>query len=213
MKRALGIGALVLLVATAGCGGNKARSESTRSAPTTRPAKQGSADRTSIHLYAPFNGDSVAAGIRIRRTTAGYCWTTSIADARGDAFRCSSGNYIHDPCFANQTSFAHYVLCPLYAPDAKVLRINLTKQLPSNPASGDPTRYPPWAVQTTSGRWCTIITGATGQIAGMRINYGCTGGGILIGNPRRNAMTWTIFFASSYKASQFQPVALRSAWW
>jgi len=47
----------------------------------------------------------------------------------------------------------------------------------------------------------------------MEITYVCTGGGILIGNPHRSKKTWTIFYASSYKASQFRPVALRSAWW
>lgn len=207
-------GALALLVLAAGCGNSKARSGSTSSAPATRSTTQASASGTSIHLYTPFNGGSIATGIQIGKTATGYCWTTSIADARGDAFRCFVGNEINDPCFADQTNFTHYVLCPLNGvPDAKVLRINLTKKLPRNSASGDPTRYPPWAVQTTSGKWCTIITGATGDIAGMRMNYGCTGGSVLIGDPRRSAKTWTIFSAPSYKSSQYQLVALRSAWW
>ena len=213
MKRTLGIGALVLLVLTAGFGGSKARNESTPSAPVFLLAKQRSAGGTSIHLYTPFNGGSVASGIRVGKTAAGYCWTGSLADWRGDAFRCFVGNYIHDPCFADQTGSAHYVLCPLYTPDAKALRINLTKKLPPNSASGDPTRHPPWAVKTASGKWCTKFTGATGSIAGMGITYGCTGGGILLGNPRRNTKLWTIFYASGYKASQFRPVALKSAWW
>ncbi|MGC9974987.1 MAG: hypothetical protein ABSC36_06335 [Gaiellaceae bacterium] len=213
MKRTLGIGALMLLVLAAGCGGNKARSESTSSTRATLPAKQGSADRTSIHLYTPFDSVSVAAGIRIMRTVSGYCWSSSFADVRNDAFRCFVGNEIYDPCFAAQYGSAHYVLCPLYTPDAKVLRIDLARKLPPNSASGDPTRYPPWAVQTISGKWCTIITGASGYIAGMRVEYGCIGGGILLGNPRRATKTWTIFYASSYKASQYQLVMLRSAWW
>jgi hypothetical protein len=214
MKRTLGIGALVLLVLAAGCGNDKARSGSTQSAPVTRTAKQASATGTSIRLFAPFNGGSVAAGIQIGRTAPGYCWTTSIADARGDAFRCFVGNEIYDPCFADQTNFAHYVLCPLNGiPGTKVLRINLTKKLPPNSASGDPTRYPPWAVRIKSGKWCVILTGATGFLAGMRVSYGCSGAGVLIGNPRGKTKTWTVFYASNYKASQFQTVALRSAWW
>lgn len=213
MKRNLAIGVLLLLVITAGFGGDKAQNESALGAHVFLLAKQGSAGGTSLHLYAPFSGGSVAAGIRIARTTSGYCWTTSIADARGDAFRCFVGNNIHDPCFADQTGSAHYVLCPLYTPAAKVLRINLTKKLPLNSASGDPTRYPPWALKTVSGKWCTRFTGATGNVAGMAMTYGCTGGGLLLGSPRRSTTTWKIFYASSYKAKQYRSIALRSAWW
>ena len=75
-------------------------------------------------------------------------------------------------------------------------------------------RYAPWAVRTASGKWCAIFTGATGQIAGMRINYGCTGGGILIGNPHRSAsVPWTIFYAPSYRSNQYRPIKLASVWW
>lgn len=180
---------------------------------TDRPISRSRA-ATTIHLYAPFNGGGIASGVRIAKTASGYCWTTSGVDARGDAFRCFVGNFIHDPCFADQTGFAHYVLCPLYTPGSKVLRINLTKQLPPNPANSDPTRYAPWAVRTTSGKWCTILSGATGQVAGMRINYGCTGGGTLIGNPRRSASSpWTIFYAPGLKANQYRRITLASVWW
>jgi hypothetical protein len=124
------------------------------------------------------------------------------------------GNYIYDPCFADQTTVAHFVLCPLYRPGANVLRINLTRGLPATAVtSQDPTRHQPWAMRLANGRWCTFITGATGLIAGMRINYGCTGGGILIGEPRRSSVTWSIFYAASFKANQYRPVSVREAWW
>jgi hypothetical protein len=135
-----------------------------------------------------------------------------LGDLRGDAYRCFVGNNIHDPCFADQTSSAGYVLCPLYFPGAKVLRINLTKKLPSTQANGDPTRNAPWAVRTSGGAWCTVLSGGTGDIAGLRINYGCTGGGILLGTPHRGA-TWTIFYAANFNANQYRPITLESAWW
>jgi hypothetical protein len=169
---------------------------------------------TTVHLYAPFNGGGIASGVQVARSASGYCWTSSGADARDDAFRCFVGSFIHDPCFANQTSPAKYVLCPLYLPVSKVLRLNLTKKLPPNPATGDPTRHAPWAVRTASGKWCTSFTGATGQIAGMSIHYGCVGGGVLLGDPHRSASApWTIFYASSFKANQYRPVRLASVWW
>jgi hypothetical protein len=169
---------------------------------------------TSIHLYSPFAAAGPAAGVHIARSAAGSCWTSSLADPRSDAWRCLVGNYIHDPCFSNEINPTDYVLCPQYTPGDRLLRINLTKTLPrSSNTSGDPTRYPPWAVQTTGGKWCTILTGATGLIAGMRINYGCAGRGYLLGNPRRQTAIWTIFYAARYDSNQLMRVPLASAWW
>jgi hypothetical protein len=201
------VAGFTVLAAVACSFGLTARSAAGTSSNRTGPL------RTSIHLYAPFNGGSIARGIRVARTRAGYCWTTSSADARSDAYRCFVGNFIHDPCFANENGTARFVLCPLYTPTSKVLRINLTKPLPSSSGGGDPTRYPPWAVRTATGTWCEMLTGATGAIAGMRINYGCAGGGILIGNPHRSSPSWTIFYAAGYTASQFRSVQLASVWW
>jgi hypothetical protein len=179
--------------------------------PVSGPSAHASG--TSIHLYAPFNGSGSARGVRIARIASGYCWTTSDTDVRADAWRCFVGNYIHDPCFSNTGHAVKYVLCPLFRPGSRVLRINLTKRLPKrSAATGDPTRFAPWAVQTTGGRWCTILSGATGLIRGLRINYGCTGGGILLGDPKRTTSTWTIFYASSFDSKQFVSTSLTAAW-
>jgi hypothetical protein len=123
------------------------------------------------------------------------------------------GNYIYDPCFSDGLGFASYVVCPLATPRSKVLRIDLTRKLPARRAGGaDPTRSTPWAVQTTTGKWCTFLTGATGLIAGMRINYGC-GSGYLLGNPNRSSATWRIFFAEGYKSKELTRISLAAAWW
>jgi hypothetical protein len=168
---------------------------------------------TSVHLYSPFSGGRLATSVRVAKSARGYCWTSSDADARPDAWRCFVGNYIYDPCFSDTVNYSNFVVCPLYRPGSSVLRINLTKRLPTNTYSGDPTRHPPWAVRTAAGKWCTLITGATGLIAGMRINYGCRGGGYLLGNPRRSTSTWTIFYAPNLRASQYTPIPLAAAWW
>jgi hypothetical protein len=125
------------------------------------------------------------------------------------------GNFIYDPCFASSTYGATAAACPLYFPTSPVLRITLTgkppRALPNS--AGDPTRYPPWAVQIAGGKWCTQITGASGLVAGLPIRYSCKGGGLLLGNPRRSQPTWTIFYAPNYKSRQFKPIAIESAWW
>jgi hypothetical protein len=206
MRRTFAIGALALLVLAAGCGSNKA---STTSARVTTQA-----GATSVNLYTPFAGGSIAARIQVVRTISGFCWTSSLADGRSDAFRCMVKNTIYDPCFAWPSGSGRFVLCPAWPPDSpRVIRIDLTRKLPAPNPAGNPTRYPPWAVQTDTGEWCAMITGASGEIAGMRIEYGCSGGGILLGDPHRKSEPWTIFYAPSYKARHFQQIALRSAWW
>ena len=169
---------------------------------------------TEIELYAPFSADTIASGIQVGHVARGSCWTTSIADSRTDAFRCTVGNYIHDPCFASSPGGPTvYVLCPMYTPAAKVLRINLTKALPSHAGGSDPMHYPPWAIQTATGKWCTAITGATSMVAGMRVSYGCIGGGVLLGSPHRASANWRMFYATSYDAGASRLVPLRSVWW
>ena len=169
--------------------------------------------RTSLRLYAPFDGGSVAPGIRIARSARGYCWTSSIGDERSDAYRCFVGNVIHDPCFANSLGSSAFVLCPLYYPGSRVLRIHLTKPLPQNPAVSDPTRSLPWVVQLANDRWCGRIQGASGLIAGLPLTYGCSPKGVLIGFPHRTAPLWTIFFANGFQSTQYVAEPIKAAWW
>ena len=169
--------------------------------------------RTSLHLYAPFDGGSVAPGIRVARSVRGYCWTSSIGDERSDAYRCFVGNVIHDPCFANSLGSSSFVLCPLYYPGSKVLRIDLTKPLPQNQAVGDPTRSLPWVVQLANGRWCGRVQGASGLVAGLPLTYGCSPKGVLIGFPHRTNPLWTIFFANGFQSTQYVADPIKAAWW
>jgi len=197
------LGCLVLAAAVAAIGAG----EAAPFASGTRGAG------TAMHIYEPFKGRGLAAGVRIGRTASGDCWTSSISSQRADAFRCTVGNSIYDPCFADNQRSSGYVLCLVSTPTSKVLRINLTKPLPPNPGEAHPTRYDPWAVQTSSGKWCTFIDGASSIVATMRINYACAGGGFLIGSLRRNSPTWTIFYSATFKATVYRPVGLVSAWW
>ncbi len=174
---------------------------------------RGAGVATSLHTYTPFTGRTIARDVRVGRTAHGYCWTTSSADARSDAFRCFVGNEIYDPCFAGSGAASTYVLCPLYTPGASALRIDLTKRLPAAMPSVHPRRYEPWAVQLSSGKWCTVETGATGSIDGLPVSYGCVGGGMLLGTIKRSPGGWTAFYAASARTTRTPRVALRSAWW
>jgi hypothetical protein len=168
-----------------------------------------------LHIFAPFNGGAVAAGLKISKTARGYCWEGSIADGRPDAWRCFLGNFILDPCFSNQASTSAFVLCAV-SPWSRLIKLRLIKRLPlalANRETGRPTAQPPWALKLVDGTRCVAVTGATGAIAGLGLDYSCLGGGLLAGRPHRTAGSWTIFYARSYKANSLSPRHISQAWW
>ena len=124
----------------------------------------------------------------------GYCWTDSLATGAHDAYRCMQGNAIWDPCFA-ATAHSRTVAC-FRDPWHPVTILHLTKPLPHH---GRAISAPPWAIETTDGRRCVYLTGATAPMGGERINYGCTDHSFLIGNPNTTRPMWTIRSAAAYK--------------
>jgi hypothetical protein len=112
-------------------------------------------------------------------TQNGSCFASSIAAPyRTDAWRCSVGNSISDPCF--QISGNNNLLCAVnpaegsYATSTFVL--HLTKALPkATPPSGPkPTNWA-WAVQLADGTYCTPFTGTRPFTAsGVVGNYACS---------------------------------------
>ncbi|MGZ4402696.1 MAG: hypothetical protein ACXVRI_07595 [Gaiellaceae bacterium] len=92
----------------------------------------------------------------------------------------------------------------------------MTKSLPqdlANAEASDPTSGSPWALELAEGARCVKFTGATGAIAGLGISYGCSGGGVLVGEPRRRTATWTIFYGSGFKAKTLAERPIAEAWW
>jgi len=93
-----------------------------------------------------------ARSMHVTARTSGYCWVTSIASQRRDAFRCMAGNAIHDPCFERS---AREVACPEGASGRSGILLSLTKPLPP---SGSGTRNV-WKMQLASGATCNVGTG------------------------------------------------------
>jgi uncharacterized protein len=99
----------------------------------------------------------------------GNCWTSSLAVWREDAWRCMAGNAIYDPCFSTDES----VICGANpnAPTTSFLLL-LTEPLPAPEVPQDTTGHA-WQVELADGTVCEYATGATGGVAGERINYFC----------------------------------------
>jgi hypothetical protein len=146
---------------------------------------------------------------------AGYCWTGSLAISRSDAWRCSVGNYIYDPCFSSATASGE-VVCP-NADLTSGLLIRLTKPLPYRYASRRRPSLadPPWDLETVSGQHYVFLTGAGEIVDEKRGNYGCSCGGKtwLWGLPDRAAHPfWTISSGSYTTKSLTAEVDIRYAW-
>lgn len=94
-----------------------------------------------------------AAAMKSTSTVTGYCWTASIASGRSDAYRCMTGNAIHDPCFALD---GKTVACPVDPASNAGIRVSLTKPLPQ---AGKQNTHNPWMMQLAGNITCNIGTG------------------------------------------------------
>jgi hypothetical protein len=108
-----------------------------------------------------------AAGKAVR----GYCWTSSIASLRSDAFRCMIGNSIMDPCFSVSSKVVN---CPENMSANTGTVIDLTQPLPENNLGHGGA--PPWTYQAAGGKGitCNVSTGTAPTDSGD-YRYYCTG--------------------------------------
>jgi len=99
----------------------------------------------------------------------GNCWTSSLAVWREDAWRCTVGNDIYDPCFAEDGS----VICGANPTTTTVsFALTLTEPLPAPEVPPDTANHA-WLVELADGTVCEFATGATGGVGDERINYFC----------------------------------------
>lgn len=169
---------------------------------------------TKIRIYEPFGPNGLLQGLRVAATVTGSCWMGSIASSRRpDAWRCSAGHRLYDPCFESPNRSQNFLACVPSPWVRKVIRLRLTAPLPSEYANkGRPPKGLPWAVRTSTRANCVLNTGATAVIAGMRVNYACSNGHWLVGAPNRRARPWTIFQVRG-KSTALTQIRLRAAWW
>lgn len=109
----------------------------------------------------------------------GACFAASIASTRADAWRCSVGNRIYDPCFT--ASDTKSVVCganPITG--VAGFKLNLTKPLPAPNKTIAAQR--PWLIQLIDGAVCNFATGASGLIGDERVNYYCSDKSVIVGD-------------------------------
>jgi hypothetical protein len=165
---------------------------------------------TQVAVYAPWGSSGQLTGVTVSKQPSGSCFTASIAaSGRTDAWRCSVGDEIRDPCFIDPAG--SQVACPDLPVLSTVELIHLNTPIDPSLANHENTAAPPWMLQTRGGINCSFVTGATSVVAGQRLNYSCADGSSLYGTPDRSSPQWTILRGTSSSAEQ-TPVAIVKAW-
>jgi hypothetical protein len=170
--------------------------------------------RTQIKLLTPFGPNGLSIGMAVIEKVNGACFAPSAASStRPDAWRYNAGNAIHDPCYQSILGDQKQLACPVGGPwPANVILLTLTQALPTEPRKAESRDNElPWALELTNGQRCTLFTGATAPVAGMRINYGCPGGFQVVGDVDRSQPLWRVFFQGE-KSIALEQVDVAVAW-
>lgn len=169
---------------------------------------------TQVKFMTPFQSGHLGIGISVTSRGSGKCFAVSAASSsRPDAWRCMIDNAIHDPCFQNVMGDPNVLACPDAPWTANVSLLTLTSPLPAEKRGQLVWKDNlPWALELANGQRCSLFTGATAPIAGMRINYGCSGGFIVVGDIDRSQPVWRVFFQGE-KSIALEPVDVAVAWY
>lgn len=76
----------------------------------------------------------------------------------------------------------------------------------------DLTPPTPWALELANGERCVLSGGATGSVAGMRLNYGCGGEeSWVVGEVDQRQKLWTVLYSPD-GSNEISQVAVTRAW-
>ena len=167
--------------------------------------------RTVISTYSPWSSSgALSSSVHVTKAVSGSCWTSSIAVDARDAYRCASGRYIFDPCFA--ASHQHGIVACAQSPWSDVVMIHLSAALPyvtSRPRN--PSLV--WALQLANEVRCVVGTGTGVTVAATTLDYFCSPGDGWSSAPDRTRRHWTVMFAATNHAASLNRVSVLAAWY
>jgi hypothetical protein len=177
------------------------------SAPTTT-----STGPTEVDVFAPWTPeDTLSPDIKVLGHLAdGNCWERSISDSSDpDAWRCTSGNDIVDPCFApGEESDISIVACA-QSPWTGVELLSLSQRLASSSAGSGPGTGYPWFLQLENGQQCGLVEGTQSETGGITLSYGCQSG--YASSPVESGEPWLVEYLPN-GSDGFQPQVVTVAW-
>ncbi len=69
----------------------------------------------------------------------------------------------------------------------------------------------PWALELANGDQCTLLHGTLTVMAGQTVHYGCTDGGMVLGETDHRQPVWTVSYLAAGDAAS-SLVAVVTAW-
>lgn len=174
--------------------------------PTAAPS------RTQVDTFAPFTfSGTVSPDVRVARTVVGTCFATSIAVAVQGTYRCMSGNYIYDPCFASGSGSQTELACA-ETPWAGVTLMEVSGPLPIDvPEPGNPISSP-WVIQLANGERYVVSTGANAAVGGVNLPYYCSPSNTETSTVSETSEPWTVQYLPSSTSSVLTSVVVVVAW-
>jgi hypothetical protein len=170
---------------------------------------------TRVRIFTPFNPVGLNPGLTVKERINGSCMAGSLADAsRTDAWRCNVGNQFYDPCFENSFGDRGLLACVLMPWTGDVTMLRPISPLPAaENDKGEPGEILPWALELANGQRCILLTGATGAVAGMRINYECSDGFYVAGPIDRTLPLWRVFHQPASGSIALDQMEVSTAWY
>ena len=142
---------------------------------------------TELKLYRPFVEEKKLA---IIQKTSGECWQQSKRIQREDAWRCTVGEKVYDPCFVKPHGSLKTALCPQSPWNSDTVEIDLVSPVDgSQNVTLDMSEAYPWALELTTGEKCQAVDEGE-EYDGLPVHYHCDGQTILIGRVQRCTTLW-----------------------
>lgn len=174
---------------------------------------------TQIKVVTPFGypGENPNPEVKITSTLTGSCWTPSVVNPRPDAWRCSVGNQIMDPCFSNLSG--NKAVCMKKPWENSGVLINLNKPLPKRTdRASDFSQKNPWAIELDNGIRCVndhsgTLTVFVGMTSGSTC-FDATGkliSTVYLNHIDRSQPFWRIFIRPDDML--LEQVSVKSAWY
>ncbi|HET7092399.1 MAG TPA: hypothetical protein VFI22_02950 [Thermomicrobiales bacterium] len=175
--------------------------------------------RTNVRYFLPFSPDGLNPGLTVTDRADGTCdSSSSVLFGRPDAWFCiEAAGGVLDPCIENiwtPEGEPTQLACASDPFGNDVVLLTATAPLPETQATPEAAASMPvlpWALELANGKRCGLMRGATTAFAGMRFNYGCVGGGMVIGDVDRSSPVWVVsYLADGALATDLIEVAV--AW-
>jgi hypothetical protein len=139
-----------------------------------------------VHV-APVEPDgSPARGYRTTSTASNASCSPG-SEAIGQAYRCFTGNFVYDPCWAEKAA-TPTVLCLAYP--WSVANARLSVSAPLSPIPNQGAAGLPWGVELAGGQRCVLLQGAHSVFNGRVIDYYCGPGLSLLRGLDESGRAW-----------------------